>query len=171
MKQPESILKDSDGAIGTALHIAAKNGHLEIVRIIIEELPQLLNWKDELGRTAFLVAIIYGHASIVAFFLQRTTSGHLNERTLLQSRDNFGTNGLHFTIKFDHEAIFDILLVSHFYSLREPDGKGYTPLQLARYYGRDSMVKKIKNALPEHRNKKKSTKKANSNWNNFFQIN
>lgn len=146
--EPENILPDSNGAADTPLHFAVKYDRPGMVELLLlnDGLPQLIGWRDAMGRTAFLLAIIQGNSAIVAQFLQRISMDS-NQRLLLQIPDFHGNNGLHFSIKFDHEDIFDMLFLAHLYNIHDPDAKGFTPLQLAQFYGRSSIIRKIKKSL------------------------
>lgn len=83
-------------------------------------------------------------------------------RWILQLKDSNGNNGMHLAIKYNHEPIFDMLLLSHLFSVREVDGKGFTSLQLAEVYGRPSILAKIKSSLPEFRNRKEQESRGPS---------
>lgn len=149
--QPQSLLPSSNGASACPLHLAAKLSHLEVVKVLVNRLPHLVHWRDEFGRSPFNVAVLHNQPKVVAFFLQRINTGLFSEeRFSIQRPDFAGTSSLHAAIKFNYEAVFDMLLVSHLFSLNDVDGKGYTALQLAQLYGRESMIKKIKRARGVH---------------------
>ncbi|TAK75473.1 MAG: ankyrin repeat domain-containing protein [Gammaproteobacteria bacterium] len=54
---------------GNPLHWAAYNGHLNIVTLLIETFPDLLNTKSKNGSTALVNAEVNGHMETVKFLL------------------------------------------------------------------------------------------------------
>lgn len=65
-----------------ALHIAAQNGQLEIVQILLEAQPTLINEVDGYGQTALLWAASRGHLSVVDYLLSQDTYLTLQAATL-----------------------------------------------------------------------------------------
>ncbi|MCE3043790.1 ankyrin repeat domain-containing protein [Legionella sp. 16cNR16C] len=55
---------------GNILHWSASHGHLELVQVIVENYPELLDKTSENGSTALLNAIVNNHEQVVRFLLK-----------------------------------------------------------------------------------------------------
>ncbi|XP_060838155.1 histone-lysine N-methyltransferase EHMT2 [Rhopalosiphum padi] len=60
-------IKDIQGM--TSLHLAAKNGKLECCKIILNNQPSMVNWKDNGGWTPLVWACENSHIDVVKFFI------------------------------------------------------------------------------------------------------
>ncbi|XP_030851100.1 transient receptor potential cation channel subfamily A member 1 homolog isoform X3 [Strongylocentrotus purpuratus] len=72
-RMASKILEYSDRYDNTALHIAAENGYLGIVRILLNN-GAALDWKNEDEETPIHVAAANGHTAIVLEFVKRDES-------------------------------------------------------------------------------------------------
>lgn len=59
------LFKDVQGM--TSLHLAAKNGHLECCKLILNKRPSMVNWKDNGGWTPLVWACENSHVDIVKY--------------------------------------------------------------------------------------------------------
>ncbi|XP_041463333.1 transient receptor potential cation channel subfamily A member 1 homolog isoform X1 [Lytechinus variegatus] len=72
-KMASKILEYSDRYDNTALHVAAENGYLGIVRILLNNGAEL-DWKNEDEETPIHVAAANGHTAVVMEFVKREES-------------------------------------------------------------------------------------------------
>jgi cytohesin len=70
-----------------ALHNAARHGRTEIVSLILEKEPHLIDLETEGGGTALHYALANGHDEVVSLLINTGTS--------LKVKDNYGTTSLH----------------------------------------------------------------------------
>ena len=66
----------ADGQGLTALHVAAGEGHADVVRLLLDEGGATINAADQRGRTAVRIAQQNGHRE-VAKLLAARNAGHL----------------------------------------------------------------------------------------------
>lgn len=59
------LSKDSQGM--TALHLAAKNGHLDCCKVLLKNRPSMINWKDKGGWTPLVWACENSHTEVVEY--------------------------------------------------------------------------------------------------------
>nr|XP_054752859.1 serine/threonine-protein phosphatase 6 regulatory ankyrin repeat subunit B-like [Lytechinus pictus] len=86
-KMASKILEYSDRYDNTALHVAAENGYLGIVRILLNNGAEL-DWKNEDEETPIHVAAANGHTSVVMEFVKR-------EESTINDEDENPTHPLH----------------------------------------------------------------------------
>ena len=63
-------LSFSDGSMYSALHIAAHNGHLDVVELLMAVDQNIIDWKNKYGRTALIAAASTGKTDVVKFLLE-----------------------------------------------------------------------------------------------------
>lgn len=51
----------------TALHLAAKNGHIDCCKVILNKHPFMINWKDKGGWTPLVWACENSHIEVVKY--------------------------------------------------------------------------------------------------------
>jgi len=73
--------------IAQTIHDAARQGDLEKVKMLVENTPELVNSKDELGRTPIFIANRYGQIEVFKFFIVKGADVNI--------KDNNGNNTLH----------------------------------------------------------------------------
>nr|XP_048326014.1 ankyrin repeat-containing protein At5g02620-like [Ziziphus jujuba var. spinosa] len=74
----------------SSLHIAAKKGHIDVIRTLIKACPEICELFDNKNRTALHVAVESREAEVVKFFLQSLTF-----LDLINEKDNKGNTALH----------------------------------------------------------------------------
>ncbi|PIN08753.1 26S proteasome regulatory complex, subunit PSMD10 [Handroanthus impetiginosus] len=153
-----------------AFHIAAKLGKLEVLKVLMEAMPQLLATVDQSNATPLHTAAAQGHVEVVNFLLERNSSlatiarnngktalhasarnGHFEVvRALLRKEqgiaawsDKKGQTALHMAVKGNSTKVVDELIASDDASLTMVDGKGNTPLHIATRKGRLQIVQTI----------------------------
>ncbi|OON16875.1 ankyrin repeat protein, partial [Opisthorchis viverrini] len=86
----------------TPLHIAAKNGHSEIVKLLLENGAKVSS-KNEKERTPFHNAAKYGRLRIARHLLEHVPS-------LVSERDEDGSSAIHLAAASGHVALLELLL-------------------------------------------------------------
>ncbi|CAM0872576.1 unnamed protein product [Alopecurus aequalis] len=124
-----------------ALHVAAKEGHRDIVNVLLDHDPSLGKTFGQSHVTPLITAAIRGHLQVVNLLLERV-SGLVD-----LSRAN-GKNALHFAARQGHVEIVKALLESDRQLARRTDKKGQTALHMAVKGTSAAVVKALVNADP-----------------------
>lgn len=90
-------------AVRAALLTAAKNGHLDVVRIIIEHFPEQIDLKSD-GKTALHVSASLGQIAIIAFLLEFSNCANID------IRDDDGDSPLHYAAFGKQVATMEYLI-------------------------------------------------------------
>ncbi|KAL8149816.1 hypothetical protein AgCh_006729 [Apium graveolens] len=157
-----------------AFHIAAKQGNLEVVKILMDALPELSMTFDQSNTTALHSAAAQGHTEVVKFLMEKNcnlvTIGKSNKKTALHSAarnehwevvkvllsketevalmiDKKGQTALHMAVKGHSVEVVDELISSKPDLINMVDNKGNTALHIATRKGRTKVI----NALLSHR--------------------
>ncbi|KAK9169197.1 hypothetical protein Syun_001337 [Stephania yunnanensis] len=153
-----------------AFHIAAKQGDLEVVKVLLKAVPGLSMTVDLSNTTALHAAATQGHIDIVNLLLEMDGSlakiarsngktalhsaarnGHLEVvKTLLHSEpsiatrnDKKGQTALHMAVKGQNIELVEELIKSVPSLINMVDTKGNTTLHIAARKGRPQIVKKL----------------------------
>ena len=89
----------ADGIV-TALHAAARNGHVEVLKVLLarEDFTEL-NAKNEKGSTALHWAAENGHVEVLKVLLAR------EDFTELSAKDEYGNTVLHYAARNGHVEV------------------------------------------------------------------
>ena len=112
--------QDTDGM--TPLHIAARDGYIEIARLLIKHQANS-NLADDCGDTPLAVAAINGHEAVVLLLL-----GCSND--LVKTKDYYNHTPLHMAVHGGHVSIVRLLL-EHGADANAQDGSLKSPLHYA----------------------------------------
>ncbi|PRQ21769.1 putative ankyrin repeat-containing domain, protein accelerated cell death 6 [Rosa chinensis] len=125
---------DGDGEI--ALHVAAKEGHVHIVKELVHLMTQEdLKTKTTLGHTALHVAAWMGHVQIVK---------ELPVPLMGEVKDKDGDTALHIAVQEGKANIVkELVLLMRQDDLKIKNDAGYTALHLAVNKGNVPMVKEF----------------------------
>ena len=63
-----------DGYQETALHIAAQMGNMKMIRLLLENHPDIINMRDPKGQTALHLATWFGHLNTAHLLLEKGAS-------------------------------------------------------------------------------------------------
>ena len=133
---PRESLELKDSNCRTPLHIACANGHLTIVRYLLEGQHCDQEVKDKDQQTPLHYASKYGHIDIVQYLIHRQP--HINGDSI---KDVHGMTPLHYASKSGH-----VNIVQCFYShsskcdLEVRDEHQRAPLHYASQYGHTKVV-------------------------------
>ncbi|KAL8136022.1 ankyrin repeat-containing protein At5g02620-like [Apium graveolens] len=150
-----------------AFHIAAKQGNLEVVKILMDALPELSLTFDQSNTTALHSASSQGHTEVVKFLMEKNgnlvTIGKSNKKTALHSAarnehlevvkvllskeseialmtDKKGQTALHMAVKGQSVEVVNELISSKPDLINMLDGKGNTALHIATRKGRTKII-------------------------------
>ncbi|KAL9268574.1 Ankyrin repeat-containing protein [Drosera capensis] len=153
-----------------AFHIAAKQGDLEILKVLMEAHPDLSMTCDTSNTTALQTAATQGHVEVVTFLLQSggglatiarsngktalhaaARNGHVEvvkalvqqEPGITRRTDKKGQTALHMAVKGQNLEVVEELIKADPSSLNLADTKGNTPLHVAARKGRGQIVKRL----------------------------
>ncbi|KAK8512248.1 hypothetical protein V6N13_097090 [Hibiscus sabdariffa] len=161
-----------------AFHIAAKQGDLEILKILMEANVDLSMTSDSYNTTALHTAASQGHAEVVSFLLEEgdnvvaiarsngktalhsaARNGHLEIVKALLSKepgittrtDKKGQTALHMAVKGHNVEVVDELINSDPSLINMVDTKGNTALHIGTRKGRTEIVQKLLNECGNHK--------------------
>ncbi|ESQ40173.1 hypothetical protein EUTSA_v10013246mg [Eutrema salsugineum] len=171
MKHSDSVLAGTKAKNGfDAFHIAAKNGNLKILDVLMEANPELSFTFDSSKTTALHTAASQGHGEIVCFLLDKGVDlaaiARSNGKTALHSAarnghteivkellgkkagmvtrvDKKGQTALHMAVKGQNAEIVDALMKANSSLINAADNKGNTPLHIAVRKNRAEIVQTV----------------------------
>lgn len=130
MVQRELERKENDQQNLTALHRAAEDGDMEILKLLLD-LRVGVDEKNPYGKTALILAAKIGHLAIGQVLLEREAN--------IETKDNAGRPALHWAVVFGHQGFVQLLL-DRGANLAASDNVGRTALHLAAGKGFLHMV-------------------------------
>ncbi|KAG7568717.1 Ankyrin repeat [Arabidopsis thaliana x Arabidopsis arenosa] len=149
-------------------HVAAKQGHLEVLKILLETFPNLAMTTDLSCTTALHTAATQGHIDVVNLLLETDSNlakiaknngktalhsaarmGHVevvksligNDPSIGFRTDKKGQTALHMAVKGQNDGIVVELVKPDVAVLSVEDNKGNTPLHIATNKGRIKIVR------------------------------
>ncbi|XP_071099824.1 transient receptor potential cation channel subfamily A member 1 homolog isoform X3 [Haliotis cracherodii] len=123
----DNIINTEDNIGNTALHLAAQNGHTEIVKKMLEKHKAEHGRKNDRERTALHLAAEKGHTQTVGVIVARHKQGVFAE-------DQDRNTPLHLAAKGGHKDTVQ-LLVKNGADMNQMNVHGMTPLDLAAKHG------------------------------------
>ncbi|CAI9774637.1 unnamed protein product [Fraxinus pennsylvanica] len=153
-----------------ALHIVAKQGDLEVMKVLMEAHPELSMTVDVANTTALHTAGTQGHTEVVNYLLESESSlvtiAKSNGKTVLHSAarnghsqvlrallskepgiatrtDKKGQTALHMAVKGQNLEVVEELIKADPISINMVDNKGNTALHIATRKGRSQIVKML----------------------------
>ncbi|KAI9154308.1 hypothetical protein LWI28_024177 [Acer negundo] len=153
-----------------AFHIAAKQGNLEVLKVLMDAIPELSMTCDSSNTTALHTAASQGHIDVVNFLLENGSSvatiAKSNAKTALHSaarnghveivksllstepgiatrNDKKGQTALHMAVKGLSVELVDELLSLEPSLINMVDTKGNTALHIATRKGRAQIIRKL----------------------------
>ncbi|XAR60528.1 hypothetical protein NMG60_11033945 [Bertholletia excelsa] len=125
-----------------ALHIAAKQGDLEMVKVLMEGHPALSMTVDLTNTTALHTAATQGHIEVVKFFLE-------SEISLAAIAKSNGKTVLHSAARNGHVEVVKAILEKEPAIAARNDKKGQTALHMAAKGQSREVVEELMAAAPE----------------------
>ena len=153
----------------TPLYIAAREGHVDVARLLLDRGRADANWRArDNGATPLCSAVKKRHVDVARLLLERgradanltfgdgvsplnlaAENGHVDMLQLLLDRgradatqaDNHGRNPLHFAAAGGHAAVARLLLELGRTDANRATNDGETPLQLAAQFGHVEIVR------------------------------
>ena len=131
----EKDMLDHNG--GSLMHLAASNGKLEIIKLLLDHPDPALNDPNKLNKTgenSILIASSYGHDDIVRILLNHGARVDIK-------MPYSGHTALTFAIQFGYWVTVDMLIKHDKNVLRTKTAEDYTPLFVAVCEGHYEIVK------------------------------
>lgn len=125
-----------DASNTTALNTAATQGHMEVVRLLLEVDGSLALIARSNGKTALHSAARNGHVEVVRALLEA-------EPSIALRVDKKGQTALHLAAKGTSLDLVDALLAADPTLLNLPDSKGNTALHIASRKARHQIIKRL----------------------------
>ncbi|KAL9258877.1 Ankyrin repeat-containing protein, partial [Drosera capensis] len=153
-----------------AFHVAARQGNLEVLKVLSEEFPGLQMTTDVSNTTALRTSASRGHTAVVNFLLESrcnlvtiarnnkktalhaaARNGHLEVVRVLMNKepsiamrvDKKGQTALHMAVKGQSTELVDVLISPDSSLINLVDSKGNTALHIATRKGRTETVLKL----------------------------
>jgi ankyrin repeat protein len=128
------FLEKNDWKLGrTALMWAARHGHVEIVRLLVDSAAKV-NAKDHVGLTPLMLAVINGNAEDVRILIDAGAN--------LQAKERNGSTPLIFAVKSKKPVIVQALLAAGA-NVNVKSKEGTTPLMIAAEHGDPEVVQEF----------------------------
>ena len=127
-----------DGSFFTSLHLAAAEGHIEAVKVLLDQERIEVNFPDEHRITPLIVAAMTGRETISRMLLDR-------DDVQADYHDYMSQTPLSRAAESGHEGIVEILLNRNDVVADSEDHFGQTPLSYAAGRGRKNIVKMLLN--------------------------
>ncbi|MDX2027400.1 MAG: hypothetical protein SFW62_02050 [Alphaproteobacteria bacterium] len=123
-------------------HMVAMHGCHELVPLIQEQRPELLQGRNRHNNTPFSLAVA-GHDEETALAFCAVDDG-------CAARGNiFNSNVLHIAAQHGTDKLIQVIAQKYPNMLDEPNDLGRTPLEAARFWNRSSAVATLESLLPE----------------------
>ncbi len=114
------------------IHVAAQKGHLSRIKELLSKDPELLNFRDENGRTPLHWACREGYERVVEYLI--------NEGADVNIRDNNNVLPMH-SIAIHGPTYIADLLIKKGTDINVQSRSGYTPLHYAAHYNQLDIAK------------------------------
>jgi len=90
------------------IHIAAENGHLNLVKLYLDDNPKLLYLTDPYGQTPLLWAATKGHTDTLEYLISK--GADLNQATNFPDDEGHGKTALHWATERGHTNAVGLLI-------------------------------------------------------------
>lgn len=129
----------------TPLTVAAENGNIEIIRLLIEEGKANVNLPSNYGVTPLIAATRAGKEDAAKYLIEKGAKTDV--------RDNTGKTPISYAAQLDNPGIIDVLSKNNPAGANLPDSTGMTPLLYASQKGYTSQARVLLNngANPNYR--------------------
>ncbi len=125
------------------IHLAAQAGQLDIVKVIVENDPSMLNEQDACEQTPLLWASATGHADVAQYLLEKGPNLEAASNVISYIGIDNGKTPLYWAVERGHAAVVEKLMARGANAKLALGGMRFQPLHLAAQAGRLDIVKII----------------------------
>ncbi|PKI61665.1 hypothetical protein CRG98_017889 [Punica granatum] len=125
-----------DATNTTALHTAASQGHIEVVKLLLEAGSGLATIAKSNGKTALHSAARNGHLEVIKMLLEK-------EPSIVTRTDKKGQTALHMAVKGQNVEVVEVLIRADPSLVNMVDAKGNATLHIASRKGRSQVVRML----------------------------
>ncbi len=120
----------------TAMHFAADEGHVEVVRILLSHHSKSVNSVDRWGYTPLFCASQNGHVDVVNVLMD-------NNCTTIDQRNVFNVTPLFAAVEHGHVSVVETLMARGCTTINTNCYNGITPMHMAIKRGDSIMISKL----------------------------
>ncbi len=135
-----AIIKSSE-KIAHPIHIAAKNGNLDIVKTLIDYYPDLIENKDHFGQTPLLWAASQGHIEMVDYLIERKAD--LNMASFNPGHKYHGKTPIYWATEAGHSKVVNSLAKAGAITTTALGEGKFQPIHIAAYKGNLDLLKAL----------------------------
>ena len=123
------------------IHIATRKGHIKVVKMFLDEYPDMIELLTDEGQNILHVAAMYGKAKMVAYILKRHD---LKVEMLINNKDRNGNTPLHLAAKGKHPMVVSMLTWDKRVDLKALNKEGKRALDIAlNYSGKNPSFREV----------------------------
>ncbi len=134
LKAKPDLARAKDGYHSTPLHWAARNGHQQVVELLLVDGAEV-NVVSRYGSTPLHLAAEYGREAVTRLLLAKGAQ--------LDLKGRYGSTPLHWAARNGHTTVVE-LLMAHKADVNAVNGRGLTPLRVALKYGRTETAERLR---------------------------
>ncbi|KAK9089312.1 hypothetical protein Scep_028394 [Stephania cephalantha] len=127
LKRNIKYASEQDESGQCPIHLAASQGHLYCIKVMIRELEDTIHQKNRDGQNVFHIAAKTGKKEIMKYLLRNLSPEFIRH---VNDVDNEGNTVLHLAVKNWHHAIVYMLVGEKMTVLDAPNYEGFTPLDI-----------------------------------------
>ncbi|KAH8629770.1 hypothetical protein IG631_14347 [Alternaria alternata] len=131
--EPDPKIKEYDGHLNTALHVAAKWSQPEVVSYLVDSFPDIVPLQNDLGETALTLAIVMRDVDMVDLLLRKSFLKGVD--ACVNIEDKAKRRPIHQSVYDRSGKCMRLLLSYEGIELDVKDTEDRTPLDFAAEYG------------------------------------
>src|SRR3990172_1434828 len=121
-------MNDKDDCGNTPLHVAARDGKIDAIRVLVKDCQADVNAKDNYGDTQLHWAARYGQVDVIRVLVNEC-------RADVNAKDNYGYTPLHWAARYGQVDAIRVLVNECRADVNAKDNYGQTPLHKAALGG------------------------------------
>jgi ankyrin repeat protein len=139
--EPGAKIKEYDGHLNTALHVAAKWNKPEVVSYLVDSFPDIVPLQNHLGETALMLAVCMRQGNMVDLLLRKSLLKGVDVGVNIE--DKTGRRPIHYSVIDRSGKCMKLLLGREEIEVDVKDRDGMTLLDLAAKYGQACHIEQL----------------------------